>query len=777
MMKTEAGRIRFSQAAAGSARNVARQTAAFTLGLLFARAIVFGHYAPFAVAAVAAAPYPVLWAAVAGGAFGYLLPSSVAVPVHCLTALLAVAAIRWTLNDLTRLRMHPVFAPCAAFFPMLVTSMSIVFVSGSDAATAALYVCESLLSGAAAYFFRRTSSAVHSGRSPGEWSTQEIACGAFTGGILLLSLSGLSVGGVSLGRVAAVVAILFAARYGGVGGGSVAGIAVGISFSLSTTGLNYISGAYALGGLTAGLFAPLGRLAAAAAFVLSNGVASLQVGARQEVISGLYEVAAGTVLYLLIPGKAGARLIGLFSRPEDAGRAEGLRRSIVMKLDYAARALGSVSEAVEEVSKRLSQTCAPDIGTVYHRSVDEVCATCGLKGYCWDRNYNDSMNSLNDLTEKLRANGKTDRSDFSTQFAAHCSRLGQMVESINRNYGEFAVRDAAERRAQQIRDMVASQFTCTADILEEMSAELELCEKFDFAAAQKIEEVLRLSGIQPVSVSCRKDRFGRMSVEAVAVPGDCARLNRAQLSREISRVCGRTFELPCVSAAGGKCRIRMDELPLYRVKTGCAQHICGNGRLCGDSWKCFSDGSGREIAMICDGMGSGGRAAVDGAMASGIMERLIRAGIGFDAALKIVNSALLVKSGDESLSTVDLAALDLYSGNVELMKAGAPLSVLRRNGSAVPVDLPGLPVGILNETRFARSSDTLADGDLLVMLSDGALSSGSEWVCGEIEKWEGKLPQELAESIVTQAIARRSDGHDDDITVLVLMLSKSDSTD
>ena len=547
--------------------------------------------------------------------------------------------------------------------------------------------------------------------------------------------------------------------------------AAGLAFSLAQPGLSYLSGAYALGGLTAGLFAPLGRLASAAAFVISNGVASLQVGARQEVVTGLYEVAAATVIYLVVPAKAGVRLMGLFSRSEDTDRAEGLRRSVIMKLDYAAKALGSVSEAVGEVSEKLSKTCAPDISGVYHRTADEVCATCGLKGYCWERGFNDSMDAFNALTGKLRANGKVGRGDFNPQFAAHCGRLSQIVEAVNRNYGEFSVRDAAERRAQQVRGTVATQFATTADILEDMAAELELCEKFDFAAAQKIEEVLRLAGVQPIDVSCRTDRFGHMSVEAVAAPGDCVRLNRAQLAQEISRVCGRAFELPCVSSAGGKCRIRMDELPLYRAKTGCAQHVCGNGRFCGDSWKCFPDGSGRQIAMICDGMGTGGRAAVDGAMASGIMERLVRAGVSFDAALKIVNSALMVKSGDESLSTMDIAAVDLYSGGVELMKAGAPLTILRRGGRAVPVDMPGLPVGILNDTRFARTSDTLQPGDLLVMLSDGALSSGTEWVCGEIEKWDGKIPQELAETLVSQAIARRSDGHDDDITVLALMLA------
>ncbi len=771
MAKAKAQRVRFSELAAAPAKAMAQQLVGFTVGLLCARGVVFGQYAPFGVAAVAAMPYSVLWSVILGSTAGYLLPSSAVIPIHYIAALLAAAAIRWTLNDLVKLRSHPWFAPVAAFLPLLATAIAIVAVNGSGASVTALYISESLLAGGVAYFVSRTVRAAESGRSIGEWNTQEITCASFSAGVLLLSFSGLSVGGISLGRVLAVLAILFAARYGGVSGGSVAGITAGIVFSLSTTGLNYLSGAYALGGLMAGLFSPLGRLALAAAFVISNTVASLQVGNRSEVMNGLYEVMAATVIYVVIPAKAGSPLVGIFSRSDDSSRAEGLRRTVIMKLDYAAKALGSVSDAVEEVSHKLSVTCAPDISGVYHRAVDEVCRSCGLKTYCWDRNFNDSMNSLNDLTERLRTKGRISREDFSSQFASHCSRLSLMEETVNRNYSEFVVKDAAEQRAQQVRSVVADQFDTTSRMLEEMAGELELYERFDFNAAQKVEEALRLSGIQPYDVSCRTDRFGRMTVEIVSAPVEYARLNRAELTDEISRACGRTFQQPCVSSVKGKCRIQMSELPAFRVKIGCAQHVCGNGQLCGDSWDSFSDGDGRQVALVCDGMGTGGRAAVDGAMASGIMGRLVRAGIGFDAALKIVNSALLVKSGDESLSTLDLVSLDLFSGSAEFLKAGAPVSVIRKSGHAILVDTPSLPVGILNDTSFAKFSETVAAGDLILLMSDGALSSGSDWICTETEKWDGRIPQELAESIVSQAIAKRRDGHDDDITVLAMLVS------
>ena len=58
------------------------------------------------------------------------------------------------------------------------------------------------------------------------------------------------------------------------------------------------------------------------------------------------------------------------------------------------------------------------------------------------------------------------------------------------------------------------------------------------------------------------------------------------------------------------------------------------------------------LPFISDGMGTGGRAAVDGAMASNIMGILVKAGLGFDCALKIVNSAMQVKSGEESFGNI-----------------------------------------------------------------------------------------------------------------------------
>ncbi len=752
-------------------KKIMMQLAYFTLGLLSSRGTIFGQYAPFGVAAVAASPYHNTLAALLGAMLGYLLPSGAQIPVRYVAALLAAGAIRWTLSDLVKVKRHPLFAPFIAFAPLAATGAAVSLMNAKPVSGAVMYLAEALLAGGAAYFLSRTAEITYRKKGLYALKNQEIACVTMSAGLLIASLSPAEVAGVSLGRILAVAMVLLASRYGGASGGAIAGIAAGVSLSLSTVGVNYLSGAYALGGLMAGLFSPLGKLASAAAFIVSNGIASLQVGSQEAVITGLYEVAFATAAFMLIPARGGDRVSGMFVQPADLTRSDGLRRSVIMKLDYASKALGNVSESVEAVSKKLSEISAPDLNSVYRRTVDETCAHCGLKMYCWEKNYNESIEALNNLSEVLRCRGSVEKEDLPSQFSERCARIDSLVRGVNQRYAEFVMREAADRRIAQIRSVVTEQFGVTAELLENMGQELELFERFDFSSAQKIGEILRDAGIIAIDVSCRVDKFGRMSVEIEAAQTDRTRLNKAAIVKQISHACGREFEAPCVSIASGKCRIQMSERPVFRALAGVAQHVFGNGKLCGDSYEFFPDGSGRQIALISDGMGSGGRAAVDGAMASGILSMLLKAGIGFDCALKIVNSALMAKSDEESLATVDMAVIDLFSGKTEFFKAGAPTAFARRDGKVVRIDMPSLPVGILNDAGFAKEALALGEEDLVVLVSDGAVACGDKWLCEKIEGWSGSVPQELAEEIVAQAIARRDDGHDDDVTALVVRLT------
>ena len=167
-----------------------------------------------------------------------------------------------------------------------------------------------------------------------------------------------------------------------------------------------------------------------------------------------------------------------------------------------------------------------------------------------------------------------------------------------------------------------------------MAGEFSQYHSFDEEAAARVKEILVDNGIEPLEVCCRVDRFGRMTVEAEISRQRQRRVNRAVFTREVSAACGRVFSPPCVSDAGETCRLQMCQRPAYDVARGFSQYSARNGAFCGDSACVFADGSGRLVAVLSDGMGTGGRAAVDGAMTCAMAESLLKAGIGFDSMLQ-----------------------------------------------------------------------------------------------------------------------------------------------
>ena len=364
-----------------------------------------------------------------------------------------------------------------------------------------------------------------------------------------------------------------------------------------------------------------------------------------------------------------------------------------------------------------------------------------------------------------------DTLDFSPAFSERCGRVGEMRDEINKNYGRYLLKEAAELRAAQIREVVEEHFQTTADILDEMAGEFSQYQSFDEEAAERVREILVENGIEPLEVCCRLDRFGRMTVEAEVTRERRKRVNRAVFTREISAACGRVFSPPCLSDAGENCRLQMCQRPAFDAARGFSQYSAGSGAFCGDSASVFYDGCGRLVAVLSDGMGTGGRAAIDGAMTCAMAESLLKAGIGFESMLRTVNSALIAKSGDESLATLDIACVDLFTGQCQFHKAGAACSVVRRGKKVEFIEASSVPVGILPQVEFVDSKLDLEPGDVVVLLSDGVTAAGQEWLEDLVLHWdEEENPNLLAQRITDEARKRRSDGHEDDITALALVL-------
>ena len=749
-------------------RRLLFQLTCFGCGFIAAGGKIFGTYSPFGVSVIAAVPFKGAFSSLLGAVSGYLTFGGYSGSFRYMASMLAVLAIRWTLNDIRQLNRHSMYTAAVCFVPTLATGLASMSVSGFRPDSALTFTLEALLGGAAAYFFSRTMIIINGTRSLGALLPTEVACLVLSGCIGLLALSGVMIGPVSLGRTAAILCILIAARYGGAAGGAAAGISAGILLGIAVPGHFFIGSAYAFGGLLAGIFSQTGRLPSAISFTLSCAVVSLQSGEPSTVIASVYECVAGGAVFLFLPATAGNFISAVFVPTRSDEQCQSLRDSVIMRLDFASKALSDVSTDVEEVAEKLSGLVTPTLDSVYEKAVDMTCQRCGLKVYCWEHRDGVTMESFQSLNDILKNRGSIKPDEFREDFRRKCCRTAEMAQAVNKAYRDHLASEAASKRIDEIRSVVAGQFCGLGDMLSELADEYENYEYFDSELSDRLTMKYKELGLVPTNISCRIDTHGRMTVEAEIYDTDRKKLNRALIVRETDKLCGRHFDPPSVTAAFGRCRIVMCERPAFDIEIASSQHVCNSGVLCGDHFRYFNDGMGRMVAILSDGMGTGGRAAVDGGMAVSLMTKLIKAGLGFDCSLKVVNSALLVKSEDESLATVDLISVDLYSGHTDYMKAGAAVSFLRKNGDMYRIETPSLPVGILPDAEFTVTEDTLSPDDIIVMVSDGAVFTGDEWIEHIIIKWGDKSMQELAHLINDEATARRSDGHDDDITVIAM---------
>lgn len=143
--------------------------------------------------------------------------------------------------------------------------------------------------------------------------------------------------------------------------------------------------------------------------------------------------------------------------------------------------------------------------------------------------------------------------------------------------------------------------------------------------ASRVRTICEQQGMLVSDAVCTLGRSDRMTGgdsgggRRPAYPGTrLAAADRGRLRRE--------FDHPTVARVGSTVRITLTERPLYAAQVATAQLQCTGEKLCGDAVETFSD-AGHLHVVLSDGMGSGGRAAVDGAMAAGLTARLMQAGI------------------------------------------------------------------------------------------------------------------------------------------------------
>lgn len=728
---------------------------------LFSLARVKSLWLPFGAAFVGGAKKKYLAASLAGAALGYITNISSGGFAY-IACSFAIITVRLVLGDI-RLTRQPLFLSLLTFFALLVTKLAVIYGYGGSIIGV---IGEAALAGVGAYFLAivfNICSATSSGTD-----IRETAALIFSASVFLLAVAEFKIIGLSLGGILAVTLILAAARFGMSSYGAVCGAVVGFVMSINMGQLSSAGMVYAFCGLMSGLFSALGSLGMIIAYIGTTLVTCLIIGNQTIVGPLFFEAVIGCGLFLIIPKKTAGFIGGLLSPTTEISRLDSVKGALIMRLEFASGALRDIYETVEDVAAKLKKINCPDFDKTLNKIEDDVCGGCSLRRHCWETAK--EITAADALATWNRIKSPQAEDTEPTEF--RCIRRGRFEKAIKAHCADYDSMRAAESRLSEVRGVISDQFEGVAKMLGDLSEEFKYEVRHDQRATENIILAFKNMGFHAVRCIAAQDKWGRLSAD-IHIKGAADRvINKMDVVRHLSLALSRDMDTPTVNVGGDDAFIFITEKPNYKVEIGLTQIPEEKGKLCGDTAKYFADGRGRFMMVLSDGMGTGGRAAVDSAMVSGLFSRMLKSGFGYDCSLKIINSSMIFKSTDESLATVDIAAIDLFDGECELLKAGAAPTFVKRGSKVGKAESRSLPPGILRNITFDKATLSLKPEDIVVMVSDGATAEDTGWITDILKKWTIGSAQQLADEIALAARRRRKDGHSDDITALVAILKK-----
>ena len=384
-------------------------------------------------------------------------------------------------------------------------------------------------------------------------------------------------------------------------------------------------------------------------------------------------------------------------------------------------------------------------------------------------NFGDCKKSFDTMSGALCV-GKNLKGGVPGFLATHCINRGELSRSFNENYSRFITSREAQNKIEKIRSLTNEQFSGICSMLSDFSEEFSKGIRFDETLAEKITEALSEQfSLEAEIVICTRDAQGHLRIE-IQLPEKTEKLNEAQFREQLETLCRTKLSRPVVTGTERNITVSLCEQTKYRVEAAASRSCADNQPQCGDSYEGFYDGRGNYIIVLSDGMGTGLRAAIDSSLTATVTARLLRAGISCESALRTVNSTLLLRSTDESLATLDIVSINLYTGRAAFYKAGACATLVKRKSRVTEMDMASMPLGILGKVNFSSEAANLGDGDVILMASDGAFEYSAEKIKKEFSKTLDDSVKDISETALSIAKADRKNRRSDDITVITLRL-------
>lgn len=584
--------------------------------------------------------------------------------------------------------------------------------------------------------------------------------------VLISSLRGDGVPGISLALILSVLLIL----HTGLNAGLLRATLVGLICGIACGDYGVI---FAVSGLAAGAMVPFGT--GTAVFVsgaLAIGIA-VYTGETPELIRFTGDVIFASLLFLPLYKSGVLKKLRLFGKDPDApvwftdpAAEKSLAESRKRKFAALSSAFDEISDELMKLSEGLRSPGQGELHRLCEGVFGKVCKRCALSSVCWQSYYEESAAAVDEITKTLSQKSSLTYDDMPDYLRRRCRHTERILNQIGEGYADLI--ESAINKDKT--DLFAMDYAAMAELLRENVESGGLGGQFipDGELQKRAEKVFAGLGISYISLGAFGSRQKFVTLSGVDVGS--VTVGGREIAATLSGAVGMTFGDPDFRFQGDFVTMTLSTLPIYKVTAAHSSQPRKGEAACGDQVRSFYGNGNYAYSLICDGMGSGPDAAAVSEIGAVLLQKMLAAGNSRSVSLKLLSN-LLCSRAVECHTTVDLLEIDLFTGRAVFLKCGSAPSYLYRSGKLFRVDSKSLPVGIVKELSSEETPVELAQGDLIVMVSDGV--GGLEdalWLPEMIAKGAKDPVSDLASAIRARAAVENRSS--DDISVIVARLER-----
>lgn len=443
------------------------------------------------------------------------------------------------------------------------------------------------------------------------------------------------------------------------------------------------------------------------------------------------------------------------------------------KLRNYAQSFEGLSKTFLGMSKKV-EFHQEEMGRIQQELTGRICAGCDTCAVCWQPDNPTMYQVFGQMINSLSKNGNTDEAT-QIELKKHCRYADHVTNEAMNAFEKARLNLTWYNRLLENREVIAQQLDAMAFIMEDCANESKLLDKEEKLKLSEVRYRAKEYGIaiEEMHLYEKCDKHLQMVLRVRAKWGNCVavkNLTKAVAGALDIHMCPhkdtRTF------IGKDTAEIIYEEEPGFHAVHGVARLTKDGASVSGDNFSCMEKDDGELVMSLSDGMGFGARACKESEMVVELLEKFIEAGFSKETAIRMLNSAMVIRGEDEQYSTVDMTSVNLYTGEVNFYKIGASATFIRhKNGGVECLLSTSLPVGVSFEMEIEKARKQVADGDFLVMVTDGVLEylqveNPEETMEEIIESVRSNHPGLLAKKILEQVMVYTAGAVKDDMTIL-----------